>query len=143
MVSRPPRSNPVAQLISICYTPATLERRPADDYARAAFGQANLLADHGIEGDVKSRGGKRQLNFFCAEMVEQLKKEGFRTGPGELGEQLVIAGLSPESLTVGVRLRLGESAVIEITTPRTPCSRFAHIQGKTIEQAWGRLGFMA
>jgi len=134
---------PLAQLISICYTPASLERRPADHYARAAVNEASLIAGHGIDGDVKASRGKRQINFLCAEVVKQLESQGFRTDSGALGEQLVIAGLPRESLAEGVRLRLGATAVIEITTPRTPCSRFAHIQGKTIEAAWGRLGYLA
>jgi MOSC domain-containing protein YiiM len=42
-----------------------------------------------------------------------------------------------------VRLRLGESAVLEVATPRAGCSRFAHIQGRPIPEARGRMGFMA
>ena len=78
-----------ARLVSISYTPAGIERKPADRYARVAFDRATLVADSGIEGDRKARSGRRQMNVLRAEVVRELTGEGFRTGPGELGEQLV------------------------------------------------------
>ena len=68
--------------------------------------------------------------------------EGFKAGPGELGEQIVIAGIPVESLVPGARIRLG-SAVIEVTKPRTGCGRFEAIQGKAKQSVVGRLGVMA
>jgi MOSC domain-containing protein YiiM len=130
-------------IASIVYTPADVERRPPKRYARIALKRAILRPGHGIEGDAKASGGKRQLNVLLAEDVEELHAQGFHTAPGELGEQLVIAGLGPSTLTVGVCLRLGESAVIELTKPRTGCQRFAAIQGCPPNAADGRLGFMA
>src|SRR5262249_49351950 len=73
----------------------------------------------------------------------QLQADGFRTAPGELGEQIVLSGLDSASLTAGVRLRLGETAVIEFINPRTGCSRFEHIQGRSKAAVAGKLGFMA
>ncbi len=133
----------MAHLVSIACTPADIEQRPPDRYARVAVDRALLVERMGIEGDTKGCGGRRQLNVMLAETVERLRVEGFRTTAGELGEQIVIAGLDPESLAAGVRLRVGETAVIELTYPRTPCSRFARIQGKAKESARGRIGFMA
>jgi MOSC domain-containing protein YiiM len=133
----------MSTIVSIAYTPADVERRPRDQYARVAVQQAVLVEEQGIAGDVKSRGGKRQLNVMRAEMVEQLRAEGFRAAPGELGEQLVIAGLDPVALTPGTCLQLGGSAVIEVTEPRTPCGRFAHIQDCPVEAGQGRIGAMA
>jgi MOSC domain-containing protein YiiM len=129
-------------IVSLVYTPAGIEQRPEDHYARVAVASAVLVEGQGIAGDGKGR-GSRQLNVMLAETVEQLRAEGFRTGPGELGEQVVIAGLGPDALPAGARLRLGESAVIEITSPRMPCGRFARVQGKPQDAASGRIGFMA
>jgi MOSC domain-containing protein YiiM len=60
-----------------------------------------------------------------------------------MGEQLVLAGVDLAFLVPGSRLRLGATAVIEVTLSRTPCDRFAHIQGTSIESAEGKLGVMA
>jgi len=104
-------------IVSIAYTPADVERHPRDRFARVAVSRAKLVEDAGIDGDVKGRGGRRQLNLMRAEMVETLRGEGFHTDPGELGEQIVIAGLDSASLTVGKRLCLGRvdnSCTIEV-----------------------------
>ncbi len=132
-----------ARIISICYRPHLVELRPLDRFARISVARGRLVENHGIEGDTKGTSKARQLNVMSAEMVERLRHEGFRTAPGELGEQLVIAGLEQVIWSPGVQIRLGSSAVIEIGNPRTPCSRFAHVQGKSIKEAWGRIGVMA
>jgi MOSC domain-containing protein YiiM len=124
------------------YTPADVERKPATRYARVPLERATLVAQRGIAGDAKG-GGDRQLNVMLADDVASLRGDGFRAAPGELGEQLVIAGLGPGAPAVGVRLRLGESAVIEVTEPRTGCGRFSAVQGRSKGAADGRLGFMA
>jgi len=133
----------VPAIVSIVYTPASVERKPKDWYARVPLDHALLVEGHGIEGDLKGSRGQRQLNIMRAEAVAELDALGLQTKPGELGEQLIIAGLDPASLVPGARLRLGESAVIEITRPRTGCDRFEHIQGTSKESMDGRLGVMA
>jgi len=129
-------------IVSIAYTPADTERRPADHYARASLTHAALVAGQGIAGDVKAKAGKRQLNVMLAETVAELRAEGFCTAPGELGEQLVIAGLGAAAIP-GARIQLGDSAVIELGELREPCGRFARIQGVPAAAGEGRIGFMA
>jgi MOSC domain-containing protein YiiM len=133
----------MARIISICYRPANVERRPQDHYARVPIERAQLLVNHGIENDTKGSPKNRQLNVMAAETIERLRAEGFRAAPGELGEQLVIEGLEKDAWTPGTHLCLGASAIILVGEPRTPCGRFAHIQSKTIKEAWGKLGVMA
>ncbi len=133
----------MAHIASITYRPATIERRPPDRYARVPVERTQLMPSRGIEGDTKGSAKGRELNVMLAETVERLHEEGFKTAPGELGEQLVIAGLASGDLSPGVQVRLGTSAIIEIGIPRTGCSRFAHIQGKSIAATRGKLGFMA
>lgn len=133
----------MAQVVSIVYTPADVEQRPQGRYARVPVVHATLVEGRGIKGDTKARRGKRQLNVMLAETVEQLRAEGFQTASGELGEQLVIAGLAPDSVASGTQLGIGGSAVLEVTYPRTPCGRFARVQGRAKGDASGRLGFMA
>jgi MOSC domain-containing protein YiiM len=132
-----------ARVVSIAYTPEDGDRRPPDHYARVPVESAELVAGHGIAVDAKGGSEKRQLNVMLAEAVAELRGEGFRTAPGELGEQLVLAGLDPAAVATGTRLRLGATAIIEVTLPRTGCNRFAHIQGKPKGSAAGRIGVMA
>jgi MOSC domain-containing protein YiiM len=130
-------------IVSIVYKPANIEQKPADHYARVLVGRTRLVVGHGIEGDCKGGTKDRHLNIMLAEMLSQLHDEGFRAGPGELGEQVVLVGLKPDMLGAGARLRFGETAIVEIVEPRTGCARFVHIQKKTKESAQGKIGYMA
>lgn len=133
----------MAHVVSIAITPTGIERRPADRFARVSVDRATLVANRGIAGDLHAKPGKRQLNVMFAETIAQLRGEGFRTAPGELGEQLVLAGVDQAALEPGAQLRLGESAVIELVMLRTGCERFSHIQGFPPAAAKARIGYMA
>ena len=130
-------------VVSIAYTPAGPGRRPADHFHRVAVDRAELVAGRGIAGDAKARRGGRQLNVLPADAAGDLRAAGFRAGPGELGEQLVVAGLPAGAAVVGARQRVGGSAVVELASVRVPCGRFARVQGRPKDAAVGRLGFMA
>jgi MOSC domain-containing protein YiiM len=129
------------QVVSIVYTPSPPGPRPQDHYERIAVERARFVENRGIEGDAKGRPGTRQVNVMCAEALAELAAEGFKTGPGEMGEQVVIAGVSAAALVPGVRLQLG-GAVVEVTVPRTGCARFERIQEKSKQSVQGRLGVL-
>src|SRR5436190_17352008 len=132
----------MARVVSIVYTPRQQAGRPQDRYLRVPVDRALLVENSGIDGDAKGRPGERQINVMVAEVLETLSAEGFKTGPGEMGEQLVIAGIAATALSSGVRLRIG-NAIIEVTVPRTGCARFEAIQGKSKLSVEGRLGVLA
>jgi MOSC domain-containing protein YiiM len=129
-------------MVSIVYTPRDVERRPTDHYARVPWERVTLVEGRGISGDLKAT-PNRNLNIMRAEVLTDLAQEGRKTGPGEMGEQLVIAGLLPSALADGVRLGIGATAVVEIIEPRTGCARFEYIHGVTKQSVAGRLGVMA
>ena len=132
----------MGRVVSIAYTPRKAAGRPQGHYARVPLERARLVENRGIAGDAKGRPGRRQLNVMAAEVVEELRGEGFHATPGELGEQVVIAGIPAAALVPGARVRLGD-AVIEVTLLRTGCARFEAIQGKPKGSVEGRLGVLA
>ena len=101
---------------------------------------ATLVADRGIEHDRKGKGGDRQINLMCSAALAGLRDEGFKTGPGEMGEQIVIDGVDVDQLPPRTRLRIGMEAVVEVVLPRTGCDRFERIQGKPKKLVRGRMG---
>src|SRR5215207_5201423 len=111
-------------LVSITFKTPEMESKPADRFARSSIARAVLAPGQGIVGDVKGGAGKRQLNVMFAETIAELEAEGCHVAPGELGEQIVVAGLPPESRFSGVQLQIGASAVISLDFPRTGCARF-------------------
>lgn len=129
-------------VVSIVYTPRDApELRPQDRYARVSVERATLVENRGIDGDVKGRPGRRQVNIMAAETLAELAAEGFKTAPGEMGEQIVVAGIDPTTIAAGTRVQIGE-AVVEVTLPRTGCDRFESIQGKPKQTVKGRLGVL-
>ena len=130
-------------IVSIAFSPPSENPRPEDRYHRVPAASARLAVDRGIETDRKSKGGKRQINIMSAASLAGLRDEGFKTAPGEMGEQIVIEGIEIDGLKTGARLRLGGEAIVEVDIPRTGCDRFERIQGKFKGLARGRMGVMA
>src|SRR5579859_4807873 len=133
----------MAHVASIAFSPPAENQRPEDHYHRVAATMAKLIADRGIESDRKGKGGDRQINIMSAETLAHLREVGFKTGAGEMGEQLVLAGIDVDVLSPGTRLRLGMEAVVEVLQLRTGCDRFERIQGKHKKLARGKLGVIA
>ncbi|MFN4089390.1 MAG: MOSC domain-containing protein [Alphaproteobacteria bacterium] len=63
----------------------------------------------------------RQVHLIHAEFLDELAAKGFAIGPGEIGENLLTRGLDLLGLPTGTRLRLGETALVEVTGLRNPC----------------------
>jgi MOSC domain-containing protein YiiM len=132
----------MGQIVSIVYTPTDIDPRPADHYARVPLEVATLEPAFGILTDRKGSRPERELNVMAAETLEQLRTEGYRTAPGQMGEQIVVSGIEINQLPAGACLQFGD-IVIEVIKPRTGCERLQQIQGCTPAQVKGRLGVMA
>ncbi len=139
----PDGRQPMGKVVSIVHKPEGIDPRPPGHYARVPLEAATLQAGRGIVTDRKGANPGRQLNVMARETLDQLATEGFRTAPGQMGEQLVVSGIAVDRLAPGARLRLGEDAVLEVIQPRTGCDRLRSIQGCTPPQVAGRLGVMA
>lgn len=133
----------MGEVVSIVYSPKDGRKQPKDHYTRLPLNDAMLVAGYGIDGDRKGGSPHRQLNIMAAETLDGLQTEGFKTNPGEMGEQIVISGLPLDSMEAGEKLQIGDSALVEIIKPRTGCDRFEHIQGHSPQEAVGRLGMIA
>jgi TatD DNase family protein len=134
--------NTMPEIRSITYRPEqSAAPLPAAGYLRVALTEATLVEGRGIEHDANAR-PQRNLNVMDAVTLAELAAEGFPTTPGALGENIVVAGLDLRSLPQGVRLQIGEQAVIEITAPRTGCVKLHAVDARMPEQAQGRVGVM-
>lgn len=132
----------MARIHSICYSPQRTDhsQRPAR-YNRVPVAEATLIDDTGIAGDKKGKkGSKRQLNIIALEMAVALGAEGYKSAPGELGEQITLTGLDIDALPPGTRLKLGAVAEVELVEMRTGCDWFEEIHG--LPRPDGRLGMM-
>jgi MOSC domain-containing protein YiiM len=102
-----------------------------------------LLAGLGVEGDahagetVKHRSrvradpsqpNLRQAHLIHAELHDELEALGFDVSPGQMGENVTTRGVDLLALPTGALLQLGDTAVVEVTGLRNPCTQLDGIQ---------------
>jgi len=136
----------MATIFSIVYQPEDkkYEERHGDDFIRDPLTKANLIANHGLEGDAKAgRQPSRQLNILSLDWLNEIKELGYATQPGQFGEQIIIRDLDVNALKPGTQLQIGSTAVVEISKPRTGCIRLEAAQGRSNDAFGGLVGQMA
>jgi MOSC domain-containing protein YiiM len=70
----------------------------------------------------------RQVHLLHSELFDELRDAGFAVAPGDIGENITTRGIDLLNLPVGAVLRIGGSAVIEVTGLRTPCAQIDDFQ---------------
>ena len=70
----------------------------------------------------------RQVHLIQSELFAELQDLGFVVGPGDVGENITTAGIDLLDLPTSTRLRIGSSAVIEMTGLRNPCVQLDRFQ---------------
>ena len=116
---------------------------PRYSFMKSPTFEIRMLPGLGIDGDVhqgvttkhRSRMRQdptlpnlRQVHLIHEELHDELRAAGFRVGPGVMGENITTRGIDLLALPAGTRLRVGESAVIEITGLRNPCKQLDDYQ---------------
>jgi MOSC domain-containing protein YiiM len=102
-----------------------------------------LLEGLGVEGDAHAgrrvkhlarvrrdphQPNLRQVHLIHAELFDELQESGIEVAPGEMGENITTRGVDLLNLSTGSRLRIGKTAIVEITGLRDPCSQLESIQ---------------
>jgi MOSC domain-containing protein YiiM len=70
----------------------------------------------------------RQVHLIHAELHDELRAAGLVVSAGQMGENVTTRGVDLLGLPTGTRLRLGETAVVEVTGLRNPCAQLDGIQ---------------
>ncbi|MEK6221223.1 MAG: MOSC domain-containing protein [Chloroflexota bacterium] len=130
---------------SIVYQPKDQHyTKRMDSFIRVPLPKAILIANHGIEGDDKAgRNPNRQLNLLSIGWLNRMTKKGYNPTPGQFGEQIILKDLAFITLKSGDKIQLGESAIIEITKPRTGCTRLEMVQRDFLTHTNGMVGLLA
>ena len=126
---------------------------PAHTFGKENREGIRLLAGLGVEGDahlgetVKHRSrvardptqpNLRQVHLIHAELHDELRAAGFTVAAGEMGENVTTRGVDLLGLPTGARLRLGETAVVEVTGLRNPCAQLDRFQPGLMAAVLGR-----
>ncbi|HAU31039.1 MAG TPA: MOSC domain-containing protein [Desulfotomaculum sp.] len=98
--------------------------------AKKDVGKGNLIAGHGIEGDGHTGTWHRQVSMLSIESIRKIQELGLEIKPGDFAENLTIEGLNFEDLTIGRRVKIGSSAIGEVTQIGKECHNECDIRRK-------------
>lgn len=90
---------------------------------KTCMDEAVLVENHGIEGDAHAGPWHRQVSFLANESIEKARKSGLNVTFGDFAENIATEGIDWPSIPVGTRLKLGSSAVVEITQIGKECHK--------------------
>ena len=110
---------------------------PVHRFSKVVMAEITLLEGLGVAGDAHAgrtvrhrsrvardpmRPNLRQVHLVQSELLDELAALGFSLAAGDIGENVLTAGVDLLGLSRGTRLALGE-AVVEVTGLRNPCSQ--------------------
>jgi MOSC domain-containing protein YiiM len=79
-----------------------------------------LVLDHGVAGDAHA-GSHRQVSLLALEDMKLMQAKLATISAGDFAENLLVDGLSGLELKVGDTIRVGRTAVLEITQIGKEC----------------------
>ena len=113
-----------------------IDKRPVD--GRVRIGRYGVRAD--VQADRKHHGGlDKALYAYSQEDASFWEGElGRPLAPGFFGENLRTEGIDVNAARIGELWRIGETVIVEVTMPRTPCQTFARWVGGADQRGWVR-----
>jgi MOSC domain-containing protein YiiM len=84
---------------------------------------ANLVVDHGVEGDAHAGPWHRQVSFLSSENIEKTRSQGLDVTFGDFAENIATSGIDWKDIPIGTRVKLGKIAVVEITQIGKECHK--------------------
>ncbi len=134
------QQNTKGRVIAVC-------RNPEPGLPKPVVKHIYLLEDLGVEGDYHAgkyvrhrylakknptRRNMRQVLIVDANAYSELEQNGIRVGPGSMGENITVEGITLMELAEGTRLTVGD-AIVEITEVRKPCVQLNDINPKLLK----------
>ncbi|MDP9235812.1 MAG: MOSC domain-containing protein [Chloroflexota bacterium] len=127
----------------------SVSRKETPGLPKIVRDEIKLIAAHGVEGDYhagavvrhRSRAARtpelpnrRQVHLMHSELFAEVAALGINVTPGQMGENITTRGLALFDLTVGTKLHLGDTAVVEVTGLRNPCNQLDAVDRRLLAQ---------
>ena len=88
---------------------------------KKTINEALLIENYGIEGDAHAGIWHRQVSFLASESIEHSRRMGLDVTFGDFAENIATAGVDWTQIPVGTLVKLGQTAVVEITQIGKEC----------------------
>ncbi len=121
---------------------------PTHSFSKESCDQITLIEGEGVEGDAHkgktvqhlsrikrdpTQPNLRQVHLIHAELLMELKNNGFTVLPGQLGENICTMGIDLLGLPRGALLHIGD-ALLQVTGLRNPCQQIEKFQPGLLDQ---------
>ena len=83
--------------------------------------EAVLIKDHGFEGDAHAGKWHRQVSLLASESIDASRGRGLDVTFGDFAENIATTGADWKTMPLGTRVRLGDTALVEITQIGKEC----------------------
>ncbi len=83
--------------------------------------QGLLVREYGLEHDAHAGDWHRQVSLLGMESIDKMQRAGLKVGPGDFAENLTTEGIKLFNLSLGTRLKIGTSAIGEVTQIGKEC----------------------
>ncbi|MGB9598020.1 MAG: MOSC domain-containing protein [Candidatus Poribacteria bacterium] len=80
-----------------------------------------LIENFGLKGDAHAGDWHRQVSLLAMESIEKIRAKGLDVGPGDFAENITTIGIDLVNLPVGTKLKIGDSALVEVTQIGKEC----------------------
>jgi MOSC domain-containing protein YiiM len=84
-------------------------------------GQGLLVEDYGMQDDAHGGPWHRQVSLLAIESIEKMRDKGLDVHPGDFAENLTTEGIDLVSLPIGTKMRIGDTALGEVTQIGKEC----------------------
>ncbi len=104
----------MAKIVAVCTS-------PKKGMQKVNQGKGTLIREYGLEGDAHAGKWHRQVSLLAQESIDKMIAQGVDVGPGDFAENITTEGIELYTLPVGTRLRLGGTALAEVTQIGKEC----------------------
>lgn len=80
-----------------------------------------LKVNFGLEGDAHGGDWHRMVSLLAMESIKAMQDKGLKVGPGDFAENLTTEGIELFTLPIGTKLKIGDTAIGEVTQIGKEC----------------------
>lgn len=124
------------RVLAVCISERKGERKKEID-------QGLLIENLGLQGDAHAGDWHRQISLLGDESVDKMRAAGLDVGAGDFAENLTIIGIDLPLLPIGTRLRVGATALLEVTQIGKECHQHCAIYQQVGDCVMPREGIFA
>lgn len=140
-------------MINTTGTVTAVSRSATHDFSKQNEERIVLRSGLGVEGDAHagvtvqhrsrvardpSQPNLRQVHLIHAELHDELAGAGHTVVAGDMGENITTRGVDLLGLPTGTLLRLGETALVQVTGLRNPCLQLNRFQAGLMQAVLDR-----